>query len=400
MASTATTDRRVIPLPPPTTTDRIGVATYNVMLFVAEPLRYQGAYERSLRVADSFYALGSRPLPQVICLQELVAYRQATLAAFHKHPYATNVTKSSLFGTNMKFVASGLAIISSLPIVEQRDHVFTGRSYHLEKLAAKSIQYAKIQVTAAGRHIHVLNTHLQAWNTAAAGLSRLEQLDQVASFVHDLQIPDDEPLFFGGDFNACIHDDAAFFQKIEAKLRVALTKPAVMSYSIDPSTNTLVGLDDIDEYKEKIIVDKLHRSSSRPAADCCYEEFMATGLCPCCPRVMVDAVLHRNVTQAVMTVEKCVSPCSFQCNVNMSVRKSTRDVSDHYPVVLRARVPFPIAIRLRATHKLVHYPSYQATPAVVCGQVLLFCVYFVMLLGLLFFLRKVYRLVRGVVVGP
>ena len=335
------------------------VVSYNIMLFVGPPLRFQGANERSERLADTFYTSFRPMIPDVICLQECVHNRQAVIDSFVHHPYHTHKTSCSLSSRRVRFVSSGLTILSRYPIVYERDYLFQGTAYHLEKLCAKGIQYVKIRVEAPDKYIHVFNTHLQAWETEAAKSNRNSQLYEMMLFMKLLDIPDNEPVFLAADVNSDLYE-SSYHQLLSRKLRLVLTLPKVISFSFDPTTNQLVGSDDIKEYKKKKQHTwKFNSNIDIDTVECCAQRYIDTGYCSCCPAKMLDNVFTRNVTNVSTSVKRIKTLTRFDCPTSFNKSRQVFDLSDHYPVSMICTLPFNIINKKKSLKQQVVSKVYE-----------------------------------------
>lgn len=97
---------------------------------------------------------------------------------------------------------SGLKIYSKYPIIEQAELIFEN-SVPIDSIANKGCLYVKIEKD--GEKINVLNTHLQA---GGGNDIRLKQLEEIEYFLRILNLPKDEPVIIGGDFNIDVNDSA------------------------------------------------------------------------------------------------------------------------------------------------------------------------------------------------
>ena len=104
-------------------------------------------------------------------------------------------------------------------------------------------------------------------------------------------------------------------------------KPAEVAFSSDPLLNTLVGTDDADEY------------ASRSMLNGCYDDFVQTGQCLCCPRQLLDMIgiltTHRLPSDITFNVVPVKSRAPFAVHMSLAKIKLITDISDHFPVVLR-----------------------------------------------------------------
>jgi endonuclease/exonuclease/phosphatase family metal-dependent hydrolase len=96
----------------------------------------------------------------------------------------------------------GIFIASKWPIVASQNMAYSACRFP-DCLAAKGVQYARIEKTLDGRTkpYHVFGTHMQAWGGAEAAAVRSEQALQMAAFVRQQNIPFTEPVLLAGDLN-------------------------------------------------------------------------------------------------------------------------------------------------------------------------------------------------------
>ncbi len=302
----------------------INIVTANACLSISPPFRFNGAFARAAHFAEALYGNISQPeLIDVICMQELIVNRKQVLNSLAHHPYHTEIDYGSLIGNNIRFLESGLTIASKWPIVTQRNHVFSGPTYHVEAFMAKSVQYAKIKINSS-YFVHILNTHTQAWSNPKAKKIRIEQFKQIAQFITFLQIPKNEPLILCGDFNFDFFEHSMKLLEVMNIVKCTMHLPEQPQFSFDPTINTLVGTDDASEY------------ITRTNQQGCYDEFINTGICSCCARQLIDGIATRNnklkVSCATTNVIKNVAKNEFEIYINISTKRQTRNVSDHFAV--------------------------------------------------------------------
>lgn len=307
---------------------KFSAMTYNVCLSIGPPIVFNGAHARAERIADCVYS--NIQDVDVIMLQELVVNRKRVLDSFIHHPYQTKKVQSSIFSDNIRFLSSGLAVISKYPIVKQRSIIFKGITYHMEVFMSKGAVYAKIK-TPIG-FVHVFNTHVNAWTCPKAIVARETQCQQIAAFIKAQDIPVTELVIVGGDLNQDIYEHVSATDTISKMLGgVNFYRPTDVSFSCDPQTNVLVGTDDANEY------------ATRSRKHGCYAEFVETGKCVCCPRQLLDLMgsmqHHLQPSTASFEVVPIKTRVPFNVHMNLYHIRTIRDVSDHYPCVLRMEFP-------------------------------------------------------------
>ena len=97
---------------------------------------------------------------------------------------------------------AGVITFSKFPITETQFEAFNDASgcsgNGADCGATKGILLTNIEIE--GCEISVINTHLDADNDDGSAAARLSQLEQIRAFIN-LNVPDNQSLFFGGDFN-------------------------------------------------------------------------------------------------------------------------------------------------------------------------------------------------------
>ena len=168
----------------------------------------------------------------VVILEELFDLDlriKMTNAMGENYPYHTKVV-----GQNAsKALTGGVMIFSKWPIIKE-DQIVYQHSSGIDSLAAKGAGYAAINKN--GKIYHLIGTHLQAGG--GDGLSaRIEQMQELADFIHNLNIPEDEPLLMGGDFNTGNSSDS--ISTLLSTLQVSLPNNTGYPYSSDSNINTM-----------------------------------------------------------------------------------------------------------------------------------------------------------------
>ena len=94
----------------------------------------------------------------------------------------------------------GVIIFSRWPIEaeDEIDFAECGQAAS-DCLANKGIKYARINKM--GKRYHVFGTHMDAGSGADDIFARRTQMAEMRDFIADLEIPENEPVIFGGDFN-------------------------------------------------------------------------------------------------------------------------------------------------------------------------------------------------------
>ena len=94
----------------------------------------------------------------------------------------------------------GVIIYSRWPIEaeDEIDFAECGQAAQ-DCLANKGVKYAK--VNKLGKRYHIFGTHKDAGSNSDDIFARRTQMAEIRDFIADLEIPDGEPVIFGGDFN-------------------------------------------------------------------------------------------------------------------------------------------------------------------------------------------------------
>lgn len=94
----------------------------------------------------------------------------------------------------------GVMFFSRWPIETQADHdfEFCGQASQ-DCLANKGIQY--VRINKLGKRYHLFGTHMDAGGEEDDIFAKRSQMGAMRSFIDEQNIPDGEPVIFGGDFN-------------------------------------------------------------------------------------------------------------------------------------------------------------------------------------------------------
>ncbi|KAJ8530352.1 hypothetical protein ON010_g14560 [Phytophthora cinnamomi] len=191
--------------------------------------------------------------------------------------YETKVVGDvSLLGSK-KAIDGGCFAMSKYPLGRSEELTFGSIASGEDRYADKGIIYFQVRMpvtTSSGSEttqtVHVVGTHLQAWETPVAVATRNCQLMLMREFVDSLGLPKDEPVIFAGDMNVNKHADGA--QAPEGEYTAMLDLLGVHEpelhgesplYSFDPHTNSLAvdgpSSGGITERLDYIMVERSHR---------------------------------------------------------------------------------------------------------------------------------------------
>lgn len=302
-------------VPTSAATSSLQIVTYNTFLrphIVQNDAQVQRA-RLIPKMLASFHA-------DVLCLQEcwskFAVYNLVYELRQQGYPYIARTKKLKKF----KVLHAGLMICSKHPIVEVQFVPFSSCSGP-DCLATKGFLYACVRHPVLG-NIHVFNIHLQfvtATRVQPYDANKLrvqaQQLQMWKTFLTQKQLPPDELVVLGGDWNFDNVNNEQEFQTLLQWLQVTLP-PLVgdQKTSVDPVQNNLVG-----------------RGNEARKYGCA--EVLYTGAnCYCCPSRWVDFVVysnnHKQPSEAVTTIVPVTAP-PF---ATRWMAECTQ-LSDHYPVV-------------------------------------------------------------------
>jgi endonuclease/exonuclease/phosphatase family metal-dependent hydrolase len=311
------------------------VATYNTMLTVPEPLRFNGQKERAERIAGTLHRMA--PDLDVVVFTELIAERMRDTVvsdmARHGWPHSTKVLRSSaLMSSSLKLVSGGVVVVSKHPIILETSYIFEDVCQGYDCTAFKGAVFCRI--VKDGNVVNVLATHMQAWDTPDARDIRRRQAGDCRLLLESLNLLKDEPVVLVGDLNIDFYTRQNDLQEVLGVLGATLCeRKGPVMFTSDPSTNGLMGNDD----------DTMYATRDHPKG--CYEDYLTTGSCACCPQEWLDYVGYFNgyasPTRAEMRVLPVKAARPFRMKLNLTTTREMRDLSDHYPVVADFEFPQP-----------------------------------------------------------
>ena len=319
---------------------RWSVLTYNTMLTVPEPIRFNGQNQRAKAIPEAVYTLHMKSPIDVVVFNELISQSDATellhrlslLGWRHQSqtiPYAY---------TKCQFLSGGVYIVSRYPIVAHGIHVFSSCS-GVDCLVSKGVVYCEI--VKDDQHIHIFGTHLQAWNTLGGRTARHSQLKELATFMRFWVGRTKCPVLLCGDLNIDRYSQSEALESALTRLGMCFPTDSVRGhpYTVDPASNTLVGNDDPSMYT----------SVSHPNG--CYDEYMSTLHCVCCKPEWLDYILYSTThlqpsTCHIRAIRLRCEP--YDMRFSATITRQHQDLSDHFPLL--ANFTFP---RITSSEKLV-----------------------------------------------
>ncbi|CAM3736699.1 sphingomyelin phosphodiesterase [Vibrio aquimaris] len=205
----------------------LNLVTYNVWM-----LSHVGKY---MRERDTLIAR-SREINthDVVFTQELFRYENVQNILWTMQQYFPFIS-NKLDGGGINTYDGGVLTFSKYPIVQQAQHVFQNCK-GTDCSADKGILYTKIMK--GDSPFHLFNVHLGAWNSQAYRNIRTLQVGEIFAFIDQLDLPNNEPVIIGGDFNIAKHKFPLDFEQMQRVLD--LEEPTLegsLEYSFDPYLN-------------------------------------------------------------------------------------------------------------------------------------------------------------------
>jgi phospholipase C len=247
-------------------TQTIRVMTYNIQqLGYPNWLANHFEKQRLELIPETILALTKRP--DVLILQEVftahsfsfLVKKMSEIFPYHTQVVGEDCNDSRWASISGNCQASllkgngGVMVFSRWPVEQQHAYVFhAGRvSKSFDFLARKGVVYAKVQVERDNPNqpteqlaLHVFGTHLQA--SIEEHDIRLLQLDEMRRFIDGFEIPVDEPVILGGDFNIRSTEQSRFddlLTRAMAKVNLPETGIGSMSDNTNQYRRLLAGTD-------------------------------------------------------------------------------------------------------------------------------------------------------------
>ncbi|WP_080633789.1 sphingomyelin phosphodiesterase [Leptospira santarosai] len=226
-----------------------------------------GQNERAERIASSNY----------IRNQDVIVFDEAFDTNARKilldgvrseYPYQTDVigrTQEDWDATlgdyrSEAFTNGGVVVVSKWPIEEKIQYIFKERGCGADFFSNKGFAYVRINKN--GRKFHIIGTHVQAQDSACANLgkvSRMNQFNEIKSFIDSAKIPNNEMVLIAGDLNV-IRDSSEYYDML-SKLNVNKPKYSGVPFTWDTKTNEITAFYYEKEqpvYLDYVLVSKSH----------------------------------------------------------------------------------------------------------------------------------------------
>ncbi|NBI30300.1 sphingomyelin phosphodiesterase [Chengkuizengella marina] len=249
-------------------TDDFKLLQHNVLLLPTY-LASWGQQERANLIGEADYVKGH----DAIILNELFDNKASDVLLSkldEEYTYQTPVMGRSnsgwdeTLGSYSNFVPEdgGVSIVSKWPIEEQIQYIYKN-GCGVDYYSNKGFVYAKIQKN--DRFYHIIGTHAQANDTGCgygeAESVRSTQFQEMRDFIIDKNIPVEDIVLMGGDFNVNKENDQEYTLMLETLNVVPPDEFTGHSSTFDYGTNSILayGHSNSDpQYLDYIFVEKDH----------------------------------------------------------------------------------------------------------------------------------------------
>jgi sphingomyelin phosphodiesterase len=225
-----------------------------------------------------------------------------------------------------------------LPIARQ-DSITYRNAIGSDKLASKGAVYAKFAIAPSeggkDTFLHVFMTHTQAWDDVPSVGVRMRQFDELRSWIDSFKIPADEAVVVSGDLNCDFWNDemyAAMMRRIRAvnfdELNQKAHPPVDADGAVSPThvCSCGSGLGGVRANEWVALGSASSDGTSAPPKHLDYILFLEG---------------HVQPTSAVVGTVfdcKCADDDGFEYK-----KRRFRELSDHYPVLGRFRLPLAMS---------------------------------------------------------
>ena len=211
--------------PQPRDPNTLSLVTYNTWM-----LSYVGRY---MSIRDKLIANAIHN-HDVVFMQEVFRRENEQDIIWTMQQYFPHMS-NKLNGGGSNTYDGGVLTFSKYPIVQQAQHIFENCK-GTDCSADKGILYTKIMK--GDSPLHLFNIHLGAWNSQAYRNVRTLQVGEIFAFIDQLDLPNNEPVIIGGDFNIAKNKFPLDFEQMQRVLD--LEEPTLegpLEYSFDPYLN-------------------------------------------------------------------------------------------------------------------------------------------------------------------
>jgi endonuclease/exonuclease/phosphatase family metal-dependent hydrolase len=191
-------------------------------------------YERAKKIGEYLTKIDA----DIICMQEVFnpeAEKILDSILLNTYPF-----KAEMAGADSCWrVSSGLYLVSKIPLQRSTFEVYESRSRRtLDWFSNKGFQ--TVQLDLAEYPVHIINTHLQAWDEADIRESQLNQLS--AHLTKSVEVDKKAGYLLAGDFNID-EADPEYPLMLETLLNPVDTyrsyRPRQEGYTMDPNDNQM-----------------------------------------------------------------------------------------------------------------------------------------------------------------
>ena len=192
----------------------------------------------------------------VLLLQEVFAPERNAFLNTLDRDYGYAYQTAMLDKPGINVFDGGVTILSRYPIVNQAQFIYSDCS-GINCFADKGVNYAEIIKN--GRSYHIFSTHTESLDSEISRANRQIQFGQIRDFASTLNIPLDETVVYGGDFNVNKLLFPGDFQQMMTTLDSS--EPDYLGYTgatFDPRININSQAFDVVEYLDYIFVSDAH----------------------------------------------------------------------------------------------------------------------------------------------
>lgn len=306
------------------------IVSLNTLLSIPFPIRMNNQRSRLERIPEALRRQIGDDI-DVLLLQEVMhPYKNSLLKRLKRmfaHVTKGRSIKNNLLSNNLRFIDSGLVTLSCHEIVHQYLHTFRSYGVGWEQLVGKGVLYTCLKVFDE-QYIHVFNVHLQAFTSSECRKIRDKQIQEIVALMKRLCInTEKDAIVIGGDFNIDMYENCNEIESIENALNMSLSRPKDTIFTFNSHENSLVGLDDPQEYRTKADVNG------------CLSSYLASNKCICCPRQLVDMFfVSKALDKYTVTSMELRSMNTMIVYTSFTSSIQSNNLSDHAALILNVEM--------------------------------------------------------------
>ena len=244
-------------------------------------------------------------------------------------PNHTVLTGPQATWSSLQPVSSGLVFVTNRPVHRTGTYVFRARQ-DSDQYAAKGVLWVELELV-GGALVHLLITHLQAWDSAEE--VRRQQLQELHVWWNSLGVPTTAPVLLLGDLNYDFHDVNNWIaSEFGVTQSMQLTSERRFATTSENALRGLDGTANVGSCEVSYVQNLLNPPH-------------APRVCLCCKDILVDWALswpgqpQWARLDGHVEVWRAPQPLSWtlwKFGWFSSSLVQTTELSDHFPVVLDA----------------------------------------------------------------